>query len=33
MAASQEQATHWVKPDYEIIETSLEVTAYYRAED
>ncbi|GAA2446227.1 hypothetical protein GCM10010191_74000 [Actinomadura vinacea] len=27
-----DQATTWVKPDYEVIETSLEVTAYFGAE-
>ncbi|WP_165978196.1 pyrroloquinoline quinone precursor peptide PqqA [Actinomadura darangshiensis] len=25
-------STSWVKPDYEIIETSMEVTAYFTAE-
>jgi coenzyme PQQ precursor peptide PqqA len=33
MTDSQDRAAQWVAPDYEIIETSLEVTAYYRAED
>ncbi|MES9608616.1 pyrroloquinoline quinone precursor peptide PqqA [Actinomadura sp. NPDC048032] len=32
MTGSQDRETRWVRPDYEIIETSLEVTAYFTAE-
>ncbi|MEU8308011.1 pyrroloquinoline quinone precursor peptide PqqA [Actinomadura sp. NPDC048955] len=32
MTGSQDRAALWVRPDYEIIETSLEVTAYLTAE-
>ncbi|MFD0903380.1 pyrroloquinoline quinone precursor peptide PqqA [Actinomadura sediminis] len=30
---TEDRAARWVTPDYQIVETSMEVTAYLTAED
>ncbi|WP_131739852.1 pyrroloquinoline quinone precursor peptide PqqA [Actinomadura roseirufa] len=31
-APAEDPVTRWVTPDYQVVETSLEVTAYFGAE-